>query len=173
MMMADDASATVRLEAVQSLVLLGPPAATVADYAAAVGPTILAVQDRQKVEKDKSVQIWLIMLLMRLDGNELNPTNVGKISALINAPEPTVRAHALSALGLLGEKARPAIPAMIDALKMPEPVCVAAAISALSALGENARTAITELEKIKAGKDETLKKMAEDAIDVISGKKKK
>jgi HEAT repeat protein len=177
--MLKDSSAVVRLEAVQSMILLGPPAYkpdNPADYVAAIKPFLDPVLVQQKVEDDKGVQIWLQVLVMRYDGSQLTDLNIAKISGAINSPDPGARFHALTALAMLGEKAKPAVPVMAAALRFDEPELVLAAVEALKALGEHARQALPELERLKAqreaAKDELGKMVTQEAIDVISGKKK-
>lgn len=171
-----DDSAAVRLEAVQALILLGPPAYkpdSPTDYAVVIRPYLDAVATRLKVEKDKGVQVWLLVLLMRYDGSQLTDANVLKVAGYVTDPDPAARYHALTALGMLGEKAKPAVPRIADALRFDEPELVYAALSALAALGEHARQALPELERLRAvSKDEALKAVVGEAIDVISGKKK-
>jgi HEAT repeat protein len=173
-MMGDDTCAQVRLEAVQSFVLLGPPEVPAEVYVEKVTPYYDAVLARFKNEKDKSVLIWLTMLQMRLNGVDLNDDNVRKISAYLADPSVNVRIHALSALGLLGEKARPALTAIAKALDAPEGIVVAQAITTLAALGDNSKPFLPDLTKVRTEtKDEALKELAGSAIDVITGKRKK
>ena len=63
--MLGDSSATVRIEVVESLVMLGPPAVSLDKYSAAISPYMTAIQDRMKIEKEKGVSIWLHILQMR------------------------------------------------------------------------------------------------------------
>ncbi|HEY2784491.1 MAG TPA: HEAT repeat domain-containing protein [Fimbriiglobus sp.] len=173
-MMSDDLCAQVRLEAVQSLVLLGPPEVPPELYVAAVTPLYNTVSSRLKREKDKGVLIWLVMLQMRLNGADLSDDNIKKISDNLSDESVNVRVHALSALGLLGDKARPALTAIANSLQAKEPITVAAAITCLAALGDLSKPVIAELLKLQAEtKDETLKALATEAIKIISGAKKK
>jgi HEAT repeat protein len=171
-----DDSAAVRLEAAQALILLGPPAYkqdNPADYVQAIRPFLDPVLARQKVEKDKAVQIWLQVLVMRYDGSQLTDSNVLKLAESVTNPDPAARYHALTALGMLGEKARPAVPKMAQALSFEEPELVATALTALAALGEHARAALPDLGRLRgATKDEALKAAVGETIDIITGKKK-
>src|SRR5262249_33422011 len=160
-----DSSAVVRMEAVQSLVLLGPPDVPPNSppevYAEKVTPLYDTVKARLKNEKDKSVLVWLYMLQMRLNGADLTDDNVKKVSGYIADQSVNVKIHALTALGLLGDKARPALGAITEALKSPEGLVVAAAITSLAALGETARPVVSDLMKVnQETKDEILKALS-------------
>jgi HEAT repeat protein len=166
-------SAAVRMELVQSLLVLGPPAfKDPMEYPKVVGPYFKAVTDHMKVEKDKAIQVWLYMLLMRYDGSQLTDTTIKKIADHVVGPEIPARVAALRALGLLDERAKPYIPTMLDAVKLDEPTTKLEALNALSALRTNAREAIPELEKLKNdSKNETLKTIYAQTIEIIQGRK--
>ncbi len=178
----NDPATPVRLEVTQSLILLGPPGFDAKDpngYATAVKPHLEAVTAAQKKEKDKGVWIWQQVLVMRLDGSQLTEANVKKIADYVTGNEVGARLHALTALAMLGDRAKPFVPVMALALKLPEPEVVTAAVSALAALGEAAKGAIPELTQLKDGKIEPwtkddskpLRELAGHAIDAINGKK--
>lgn len=170
-----DGCAYVRLEAAQALVLLGPPAhgKDPAVYAQAIKPFLEPVLIRQKAEKDKAVQIWLQMLVMRYDGTQLTDANVAKIADHLKATDPQVRYHALTALAMLGPNAKPFVKQIAVALRFEEMHLVYAAVSTLAALGDSAKDALPDLFQLKqVTKDEHLKAAAGEAIDMISGRKK-
>jgi HEAT repeat protein len=173
-MMTDDGSAAVRMEAVQSLVLLGPPDVVPPEtYAEKVTPLYKTVEARLKNEKDKTVVVWLYMLQMRLNGADLNEDTIKKVTAFLDDPLPAVRVHALTALGLMGDKARPALAGIARALDSSDGYVVAAAITSLAALGETAKPVLPDLMKLTQSKDEVLKALATEAIAIINGPKKK
>jgi HEAT repeat protein len=169
-----DDSVAVRLESVQSLVMLGPPGfRDPTEYAKVIKPYLDNVLARQKAEKDKAVLIWLQVLVMRYDGTQLNDANVGKLADYLQQTEPSVRYHALSALAMLGDKAQPVVPRIAVGLGYQEPEMVLATIGTLASLGEIARAALPELERLKANtKEEALKRAATEAVEIISGRKK-
>jgi hypothetical protein len=174
-----DDCAAVRLEAVESLVMLGPPAYKEdADYAQIIKPYLEAATARQKVEKDKATIVWLHVLVMRYDGTQFNEATIGKIAELLKDTEPAAaRYHALTALGMLGSMAKPfALRIAQVCLAYPEPELVFHAIMTLAALGEHARQAVPELERFKSmptdKRYDMLKQAAGEAIDFITGKKK-
>jgi HEAT repeat protein len=169
-----DSAAPVRLAAVQSLILLGPPAFDdPSKYPIVIKPYLDAVTAQHKVEKDKGVWIWLHVLLMRYDGGQFTDVNVKKIADFIVSTDTGVRLNALNALAMLGEKSKPHVPEIARALTFDDPGTHLTALGTLAALGDFAKAAIPELEKYKAAsKDEQMKFIAQDAIDTISGKKK-
>lgn len=181
--MLGDASATVRLEVVESMVALGPPAVSLDQYSAAVTPYMSAILDRTKNEKDKSVLVWLHMLSMRLDGNLFNDTTIGKIVELGRGNDPDATCQALSSLSLLGEKAVPlSLPFAREMLRHTEPVVVAAAANYLGSaatipnlpvtIAATVKASLPDLERAKTEtKDEILKQVITVAVDAINGKK--
>lgn len=167
-------SAAVRLELVQAMVSMGPPAVPVNpnDYAKAIEPYFKIINDQLKDEKDKSIQVWLTVLLMLYDGSQLTDATIKKIADHVPGTDANARVAALRALGLLDEKAKTFLPVITDALKNPDNVTVIEALNALAALDMHARPAIPEIEKLKATtKDDFIKAVAGTAIDIIQGKK--
>lgn len=181
--MLGDASATVRLEVVESMVALGPPAVSLEHYSATVTPYMSAILDRTKNEKDKSVLVWLHMLSMRLDGNLFNDATIGKIVDLGRGIDPDATCQALSSLSLLGEKAVPlALPFAREMLRHNESVVVAAAANYLGSAGSipglpvtiaaTVKASLPDLERAKTEtKDDMLKQVITNAVDAINGKK--
>jgi hypothetical protein len=175
-----DECAAVRLEAVESLVMLGPPAYKEdVEYAQIIKPYLDAVTARQKVEPDKATQVWLYVLVMRYDGTQFNETTIGKIAEYLKEAEPpAARHHALTALAMLGPMAKPFVLKMAQfGLRYKEPELVFHTIMSLAALGENALPALPDLQGFKAltAKEkgsEMLSLAAGEAIDMITGKKK-
>lgn len=169
--MLNDSSATVRLEAAEALVLLGPPAVNPEQYSTTVTPMMVTILDRMKVEKDKGVLIWLNMVIMRLDGNSFNDQTITKIVDLGRAPETDPAIQGLTALSLLGEKAIPhAVPFARDMLRHPEGVVIAAAASYFRGIGLAAKPSLPQLEAAKAeAKDEMLKQIIMQAIQSANG----
>lgn len=167
--LTEEKSSAVRVEIAQSLLLLGPPIVPSAEYERAIKPYYDAVIKQIAQEKDGATTVWLLMTLMTYDGRAFNDTTITKIADFINQSDVTARVAALRALALLGDKAKPALPSMISALKWPEPNLVLEAIIALGAMRGAAKDAIPELERIKAGKDEYLKQIATDAVNLING----
>ena len=116
------------------------------------------MEARLKKETDKGVIIWLIMLQMRLNGADLKDENIKRITEYIADPSVNVKVHALSALGLLGDKARPARTAITNALNAPEGIVQASAITCLAALGDVSKSVLPELLKSRKTRRTRLRK---------------
>ena len=198
--MLKDPCTAVKLEAVKSLLTLGPPKPLPGkDYPATVKPSLDLLEERIKAEgargNDKGVYVWLLLLQIMYDGAFLND-NVKKVAKLIETPDgpnaPNLRLAALQVLSVLGPPAAPAVPQIIPALNYPEIELQMGAMVCLARIGTEARAAVAELEKIKSRPletrpkdapadwkappdwkpDDRLQKMAADTIDYIIGKKK-
>src|SRR5690349_3530314 len=64
-----DQSAAVRMEAMQSMIVLGPPHTdNPAAYPKLVAPYLEEINRRLKTEKDHGVKIWLYLVQMMYDG---------------------------------------------------------------------------------------------------------
>jgi HEAT repeat protein len=188
-----DKCMAVRLEAVKSLLTIGPPKSKTPDeYKKEIKPYLESLEKRLEFEKGKSgdrcVYVWLLVLQIMYDDRMMGE-NIKKIAKMIETPEgpnaPLARLYALQALGVLGKPAAPAVPQIVSALAYPEQPLQMAAMVSLARIGNDARAAIPELEKIKAKlpvkpidapadwkPDDTMQKMASDTIDYITGKKK-
>ena len=84
-----------------------------------------------------------------------------------------VRIQALQALGTIGKDAKQTIPLLTKTLRDPEPSVVAWSMWALGRMGPSAAGALPALETIKTDSTrlEVVRKLAENAIDQINGKK--
>ena len=193
-----DRCAAVRVAAVQSLLMLGPPKVKdLAEYAKAIDkflkPVVLrvepAVPGGKVLEDDHAVLVWLWLLQLSYDDRKL-ADNVKKIAHEVKEPkEPGVRLQALYALTALGPRSAPAMSELRYALEHYEdPAILAAAMTAVAAVGtKGGADALPELTALKDGKrdekkpekapkdwkpDPTLRLFAADTIDVVTGKKK-
>ncbi|CAN5297871.1 hypothetical protein BH11PLA2_BH11PLA2_40710 [soil metagenome] len=167
-------SAVVRLEIAQSLLMLGPPAYrpdVQGDYEKVIKPFLDVIAKKLESETDDATRVWLLMVNMAYDGRAFNDTTITRIADYLNKPDVYAKYAALRALGLLGDKAKAAVNAMIGVLRSEDNSLVAEAIAALAAMKTLAKDALPELERIKAGTNDYLKTMATEAIDIISGKK--
>lgn len=167
-MLKDEASG-VRMEATQSLITLGPPFAdTPAAYITLIKPYLDAITLRLKLEKNPDVKVWLYMCQSMYDDRTLD-ANLKIIAAMIaDAPEMSTRVQALNALGILGNRSKDVVGEITNALRQTDTDVVAAAITTMAMLGAAAKYTVADLERFVAEtKDETLKKMAKDAIKTI------
>jgi HEAT repeat protein len=168
-LLKDDSSA-VRLEAMQSMIVLGPPhTKDPAEYPKVIARYLEEIALRQKLEKDHTVKIWLYLVEMMYDDRAIEG-NIHKIAEYLNSDDNNQRLQALNALAVVGPLARPALGEIIDCLKHPDPErdVPVAAIYTLLAMREAARYALDDLVKLEeTTKDEDLKRLFGEAIKYI------
>lgn len=83
----------------------------------------------------------------------------------------SVRQRCIIALGRIGEPAKKAIPALVEALNDPHEGTRAEAAIALSKFGTDARIAVPHLQKLLNDEDERVRLSAEKALEAIGAKK--
>jgi len=168
-----DNCAAVRKESVNALIALGPVAASQQKAWRAALDYVL----NKSNEKDKSVLLWVHVLIIRNDPNGLkgNELHLDAIAKVLGAPEPVGRLEACQALGVLGEDAVTKLQDLIDIInKEKEVLVVAAAIIAVTAMPSKDAVTVPILKNVKATHpNEDIKKVASEAIDVLEGRKKK
>ena len=159
-----DASAAVRMEALQSLVLLGPPWAGPSPKKGVPGPINwksaqdIAVEMRKRlvvrktlgiVEQDKQLEIWCRVVLMRFDQKELTSgVHMKEIAKNLDGmSELGPKLQALQALALFGEDAGSQVDAIVPLLKDGDTTVLRTALTTLARMGEKGRPALDELEK--------------------------
>lgn len=175
--LAKDASVSVRMEALQSLVLLGPPWAEVrkskdgpvpptnqenADIVAnhmrhrlgiPIGPTKLpgVKEPKESPEPDKQLEIWCRVVLMRFDNKEITDANLTAIAKHIDPTKPEIgpRIQALQALAIFGERAASKLDDVMKTLDENDPLVLTTTLSALASMGVKANGAIPVLEKME------------------------
>ncbi|MCI0639651.1 MAG: HEAT repeat domain-containing protein, partial [Gemmataceae bacterium] len=163
-----DNAIQVRMAAIQSMTMLGQPKEDSVLLAEANQLDLVAKKDGEP-----SIRIWAQVALMNLTGNvakeRLNP-----ICDLTGDKESAVRVEAVRAIGTIGKDAKSAVPILISALGDPEPTVVATAAWALGRMESGGMAAVPALQKISTDPKATdsLKKVAQDAVDSIMGKKK-
>ena len=167
-----DESATVRMEATQALLTLGPPYnADPLGYKREAQPLIDIVHQRIRTEKDRNILVWLHLILMMYDDREFD-TGIPSLAEFIQDPKPSVRVQALMALEVLGPKAEPALEAIIRALHQEDEIVTLAAVACLASMKDKANGALTPLVALKAeSKDEPMEKIIDQAIESIKNPK--
>ena len=173
--LARDESAAVRMEALQALMMLGPPWAGPKPKDAKMPPPIDTVNAgkiiqfmRARVgdpklkipapEKDKQVEIWARLVLMRFDPKEINDENLDAITRYLTGADDGVKLQALQALGLVGEGASKKLNdvlRLLDDPKAPYQVTVHA-IQVMAAMGAGAKPALPDLGKFLETKKKEL-----------------
>jgi HEAT repeat protein len=124
-------SVAVRLEAIQGLGYLGKTNDQPVQ--------LRAENELQKLAagRDRVLSIWALVTLMELD-HPSEPIIQGIVKQL-KAPEFRIRIQAARALGVIGPRARKAVPDLIDMLDDKEESAVQAACMALSYIGRTDR----------------------------------
>lgn len=129
-----DPCASVRMEVITSLSVLGPAAD---EKLAATERKFL--EDRLVKERDQRVRLWVRVLLMFLDEkNYMTAANFNALAKSLGDEDARVRAQAAQALGTLGPKAKDQVPVLLKAAEDKEPEVQIAAIGALARIGDPA-----------------------------------
>lgn len=149
-----DHSAAVRVEAFQSLVLLGPPVKP-RNPGETKPPEInkeqaarflSAMKAQLSREKDQQVEAWARLAIMRFDPDkEINDKSLTELAQIIVKGNTMAKFHALNAISLLGERAERQLKTIVEALQNKEPVIVDAAVRALTAMPLAAKQVLPEL----------------------------
>lgn len=160
----------VRLAAVTSLSVLGPPLGPSNDktqidnYVSSLLPVALK-------DPEPGLQIWARIAIIGAT-NDFKSDNITPIIKHATNIDPGVRAQAVQALGTIGPKAKASIPTLITCLGDPE---IGVQVSSMWALGRMETAAVNALpilEKIAADPNlsDYVKRSAKDAADKINGK---
>lgn len=174
--LARDESAAVRMEALQALLFLGPPwAAPKAKDAKQPPPTDARSADviirfmrarvgdpktkQPPLEKDKQVEIWARLVLMRFDPKEINDENLDAMARYLTGNDNGAKLQALQGLGLVGEGAARKLN---DVLRLVEDkdtpdLVLFSAIQVLGAMGAGAKPGLPNMEKFLELKRKELK----------------
>jgi len=159
-----DKSAAVRMEALQSLVLLGPPWAdkspgkgvpgpinwkAAGDVAVEMRKRLVVTKTRGIVEQDKQLEIWCRVVLMRFDQKELDTEE--HLNAIVKNLDDTSelgpKLQALQALALFGERAGTQVDKVVPLLTNEDPVIMTGVLTTLAAMGVKGEPALDKLEK--------------------------
>jgi HEAT repeat protein len=194
--LAKDPSAAVRMEAMHSVVLLGPPFQTrpegspllkdvkdpkdapkandeaVKGLVAALRARITPTKSGKPPETEKPVEIWCRLALMRLDPKEVGDENLNAIARFLPDKDPVAKLQALTAFTLMGEVAAKRMKDVLRVLEDKNPIVVEAALKAIVAMGPEAKGAIPQIEALKTrpgteDEQKAYKKWADDAILMI------
>ena len=146
-----DPSSTVRMEACQALITLGPPhSADPKLYQKVSQPYIDAIAARLRLEKEPVVKVWLNLLHMMYDERVFDST-LRLLIADVNSADTAVRLQAMAALTILGPKCLPALDAVAKALRTGDTSVQVAAIQTMVSMGEySAKSVLPELDRFVA-----------------------
>jgi HEAT repeat protein len=185
--LARDESAAVRMAALESLMLMGPP------WAAPHKPDDkMPVQIDTKnadtiikhmrtrigdpktkapgAEKDKQAEMWARLVIMRFDPKEINDENLDAIARYLTGADSGIKIQALQVLQYLGESASKK---MADVLRLLEDKDASAgvtigAINVLGSMGAGAKGAVPDMQKFLALKK---KELAAKKIELAKNEK--
>jgi hypothetical protein len=167
-----DNCSIVRREAVMSLIALGPVSAAQQKKWRADLDSVLTR------EKDKSVLLWTRTCILENDPNGVkgNEAMLDAVAKVLQPPETTLgKLEACQALGLIGDDAKSKLDDLLNLINNPkeEPVVVAAAVAAVSTMKSQAKITLPIVDKLKFGHpSEDVRKVAQEASDILSGRKK-
>jgi HEAT repeat protein len=157
-----DVSQDVRMEALFSLIVLGPPAQG----------TDKAAEERALHEllHDKSgvVQIWARVAIMRLE--KVSSQYLQPIVKFLKDPEPRVRVNAARAFAIMGQDAKAGVKDLIYALDDKEPDVLVWVCIALGEMRGAAQEALPKLEELANHQDARVKQAASEAVYKIKEK---
>jgi HEAT repeat protein len=157
-----DGSATVRKQALTSLIYLGMPYDPADLQNEKTG--LLAVI-RQK-NQDPIVGIWARVAYMRVD--KISEVYLKDISHLLKHNDLPVRTNAAQALAAIGPSANSGVSDLLVALEDKDPLVVVAAMSALVQIADDSTAVVTALERLeKETKNDVLKQAAKQAIEQL------
>ena len=172
-----DESAAVRMEALQSLMNLGPPWAEVKKAGDKARPPLemksveviirymkYRVGDPKAkppvpgLERDKQVEIWARLVLMSFDPKEVNDDNLNAFARYLTGAEPGVKVQALNAMGICGELAAKKLNDVVRVLEEKNARLdqTVACLKVLAAIGAGAKPALPNLQKMLAEKKKEL-----------------
>ncbi len=172
-----DASSAVRSEAIQSLLLIGPPTPKdPADYVKEAQPHIDAVlarlapgTDKAPGEREPALRLWLHTLALMYDDRHA-PVAVKELTAAVTSADRGVRVQGLTALTLLGPPISPrALDEVRAALHAPEGEVSRAAVMCVLKMGTDGRKATADLLQVAAATpDKELKELIEQAVKLMA-----
>lgn len=176
-----DPSAAVRMEALQSLMLLGPPWADVKKKDAKENPPIKVKEAEEIVkfmkvrvgdpklkttglEKDKQVEIWARLVLMRFDPKEINEDNLEAFAKHLSGGDIGVKVQALQAIAMMGELAGKKVDSVARLLEdkaLPMQLTLVT-VQTLAAMGAGAKPAIPKLKEFLTEVNKTIDKLKDE-----------
>jgi HEAT repeat protein len=161
----------VRLEAVQALGYLNKPKDPILYGRVHKKLSTLTEINDNAPEVDKVVAIWSHVSLMQIDG--VTEAGVLNVTKYLSDHALQVRGQAVSALGALGIKGKPALPRLIDMLQDKDKGIVVAAAWSMVAIGDKDLKALNALKEMSERKDvdERVKIQLKLAYDMLKNSK--
>jgi HEAT repeat protein len=162
--MTNDSSTHVKLEALMSLILLGPPQSDSSKEAAEV------VLKRLARDKNHVLVIWAHIGLMRWD--KVTKSHVVAIAEMLTSHDQMTRMHALRALGTLGTDAKDAVSYLQKAAQAKDPATRQVALMALVTIADP-RTAVQDLSESLQDKEPSVRVTAAQSLGRLGKSAKK
>jgi HEAT repeat protein len=158
-----EASARVRLAAVQALTMYGPGLAK-------NKKVMDKLEHAATRDSDASVQIWAQVGIMHIEKDYPNARLAAIGMLLKNHTEQAVRIQAAQALGSLADKAKGEIPTLIGCMGDQDPMIIYWSILAVGTMKESGKVAEEPLKAIKGNMKlpEQVRDAAERALEVIA-----
>jgi HEAT repeat protein len=153
--------AQVRMEAAQTLMILGKPAN--GEVRSRLIQTLLKVANNKK--EDTTVRIWANVGLMRAEG--VKEDRLAFIGKLLDHEVLGVRCQAARALGMIGPEAKSQISRLKEALKDKNSIMLGWIFFALENMGPAAKGALTSLETLKKKAVKKEDKALEMAVEKV------
>jgi HEAT repeat protein len=162
--MSNDPSSHVKLEALMSLIILGPPKSDSSKEAAE------AVFKRLTRDKNHVLAIWAHVSLIRYD--KVTKGHVVAIAEMLTSQDQMTRMHALRALGGLGTDAKDAVSFLQKAAQAKDPATRQVALMALTTIADP-RTAVQDLTEGLQDKEPTVRVTAAQQLGKLGISAKK
>ncbi|HKA07648.1 MAG TPA: HEAT repeat domain-containing protein [Gemmataceae bacterium] len=166
----NDACDVVQRDAVTTLIGLGPVAGDQQKKWRADLDYVI------KTEKDKSIVLWTRVCILRNDpsGVEGNLAHLEAVAKVLEAPEAQGRLEACNAFGILGEEGKSKLEALLGIIDnaKEEPAVVGAAIMAVATMKSQLKIILPALQRAQLHPNEDVRKVATEAILVVTGQKK-
>ncbi|HEX3147497.1 MAG TPA: HEAT repeat domain-containing protein [Gemmataceae bacterium] len=170
--MQKDVCVVVRKEAVSGLIAMGP----VAQAQQKQWKTVLENLLKPGAEKDKSMQIWIRVLIIHNDPNGLkgNEAHLNAIAEGLKSQDDGVQVECCQALGTIGEDAKTKLQGILDLIADPteKPEVVAAAITATLGMKSQSAISLPVVQKATMHVNPDVARIAREAVDILMGKKK-
>jgi HEAT repeat protein len=158
----DDPSKEVRMEALQSLINLGPPTG---------GPSAqmkTLLQRRLTADRDKAVAIWVRVCIMRMDEKAINDENLTVLANLLKDSDTDIAIQAARAFYFIGRESKAKLNELMAALSHEDARMRLQIVQTLERIGPAAERAIPMLESMAENdKTEGVREAARNAVKTL------
>ncbi|MCE9530784.1 MAG: HEAT repeat domain-containing protein [Planctomycetes bacterium] len=162
-----ETSHQVRREAINSLMVLGPPTVE------AVWRDLRSALEVSARDNDRSIVIWSHVVFLRSDFPvKPGDPHMAALTKLIHTTEQSHRIEAIQAIGVLGDEGRSRLNELIALAKSDkeEPAIIASALWAMSQMPCEATKILPIIDNFKRAPNELIKQAAETAYKTLTVK---